>query len=252
MTLLALALLVHLLFWFGVSLVYKRNDVADLAWGLGFIVVCVSALVASGTVSARVTTIVILVTIWAVRLSSHIFVRLKNKPEDGRYAAWRKEWGVWVVPRSFLQVFVLQTLLLAVISYPIWFVILNPAAPITWLDFLGLMVWVTGFLFESVADWQLKQFISNPANKGKIMQSGLWRYSRHPNYFGEVTLWWGIFLLAVSVPMGWQTIIGPLTITGLILFVSGVPLLEKKYRDRPDFIEYARRTSVFFPLPPKR
>jgi steroid 5-alpha reductase family enzyme len=126
-----------------------------------------------------------------------------------------------------------------------------PPAPLGWLDGLGVTVWLAGFCFEAFGDWQLLQFIRTPANKGKLMTSGLWRYTRHPNYFGEVTLWWGIWLMALSVPGGWLTVVGPLTITTLILKVSGIPMLEKPYEDRADFQAYKRRTSAFFPLPPK-
>jgi steroid 5-alpha reductase family enzyme len=113
------------------------------------------------------------------------------------------------------------------------------------------MIWLTGILFEAIGDWQLLSFIRDPANKGRLMTGGLWRYTRHPNYFGEVTLWWGIYLIALSVPHGWMTVVGPLTITLLILKVSGIPMLEKSYEGRPDFQEYKRRTSAFFPLPPR-
>ena len=114
-----------------------------------------------------------------------------------------------------------------------------------------MVIWLIGFSFESIGDRQLREFIRHPANKGRIMDKGLWRYSRHPNYFGEVTQWWGIFIVARSLPESWWTVIGPLTITVLILFVSGVPLLEEQYVGRDDFEEYKNRTSIFFPLPPK-
>lgn len=118
-------------------------------------------------------------------------------------------------------------------------------------NFLGLVIWLIGFFFEAVGDAQLSEFLKNPKNKGKIIQTGLWRYTRHPNYFGEVAQWWGIWLITLGIPLGWFGIIGPLTITVLILFVSGVPLLEKKYQGRADFEAYKKQTSVFFPLPPK-
>jgi steroid 5-alpha reductase family enzyme len=115
---------------------------------------------------------------------------------------------------------------------------------------VGVLVWLVGFYFEAVGDWQLKKFIKNPENKGKIMQSGLWAYSRHPNYFGEVTMWWGIWLLNFS--QNWWTVVGPMTITFLILKVSGVPLLEKKYEGNKEFEDYKKRTSIFLPLPQRK
>jgi steroid 5-alpha reductase family enzyme len=230
--------------WFLISVVIKRNDVADIAWGLGFILLSWTSFFYSQIYSLRGFFTGILVSIWGIRLALHIYCRNKGKPEDYRYLAWRKEWGKWFYIRSYLQVYILQGLFLFLIIQPV----LNNGA-IGLLDIIGVFVWLIGFYFESVGDKQLKQFMSNPKNKGKIMDQGLWRYSRHPNYFGEVTLWWGIFIIALTIPNGIVTILGPLTISCLILFVSGIPLLEKKYMGRADFEEYKKRTSEFFPLP---
>jgi steroid 5-alpha reductase family enzyme len=128
--------------------------------------------------------------------------------------------------------------------------ILGSKNSLEWFNFIGIIVWLIGFYFEATADKQLKEFIKNPKNKGKIMQSGLWAYSRHPNYFGEVTMWWGIWLLNLNP--NWWTILGPLTITFLILKVSGVPLLEKKYQGNSEFEDYKKRVSVFIPWKPKK
>ncbi len=143
-------------------------------------------------------------------------------------------------------------MLLFLISLPILLVNKSVGVPIGIMGLLGIIVWTIGFYFESVGDAQLKMFVSNPENKGKVMQTGLWRLSRHPNYFGEVTQWWGIWLITLTGITWWVGILGPLTITTLILFVSGVPLLEKKYAGRPEFEDYKKRTSVFFPLPPRK
>lgn len=236
--------------WFLVSLIKKRNDVADIAWGIGFVLLSWTSLII-GNVSSRGIISCVLVTIWGLRLAYHIYNRNKKKTEDYRYLEWRKQWGRYFYIRSYLQIYLLQGLFLYLIVFPVLFINNKPHLNITYLDFLGITIWVVGFIFESVGDYQLSKFISNPANKGKIIQTGFWKYSRHPNYFGEVTQWWGIFLLAISIPNGFVTIIGPIVITILILFVSGVPLLEKKYQGREDFEEYKKRTSVFFPLPPR-
>lgn len=236
--------------WFIVAQLIKRNDVADIAWGLGFVVLAWTLFFNRPSVQLSLATL--LVTIWGVRLSTHIFLRNRSKPEDYRYQAWRKEWGKWFVPRSFLQVFMLQGLLLLLISAPIVGLSKNGQDSIHILNLIGFVVWLVGFIFESVGDLQLKEFISNPKNKGKIMQSGLWRYTRHPNYFGEVAQWWGIWLVAYGAPSFVWAIVGPLTITVLILKVSGIPLLEKKYQGNKDFEAYKKRTSVFIPLPPKK
>jgi len=240
----------HMFSWFIISIIFKRNDVADIAWGLGFINSAWASLFLSGF-SERGFVAAILVTIWGMRLAWHIYLRNKGKPEDYRYQAWRKEWKYFYL-RSFLQVYILQGILMFLIAIPLIYINKSNILGIGLFDVLGVILWIFGFYFESVGDAQLKQFVSNPNNKGRIMDRGLWKYSRHPNYFGEVTQWWGIFIIALSVPFGYLTIVGPLTITILILFVSGIPLLEKKYLGRPDFEEYKEKTSIFFPLPPKR
>jgi steroid 5-alpha reductase family enzyme len=246
---LALTLLGYMTVWFIISIVKKRNDVADIAWGLGFVFMAWLSFFISG-VSFKAILVNCLVTVWGCRLAWYIYNRNKDKPEDSRYLEWRKMWKHFYV-RSYLQVFILQGMLLYLISLPTLFINHSQGNVFRILDFVALMIWGFGFYFESVGDAQLKQFISNPVNKGKIMDQGLWKYSRHPNYFGEVTQWWGIYIFALSIPYGIYAIVGPFTITFIILFVSGVPLLEKKYAGRKDFEEYKKRTSVFFPLPPK-
>jgi len=122
---------------------------------------------------------------------------------------------------------------------------------LNWMDYLGLFVFIIGFAFEAGGDFQLARFKKNPNNKGKVLKTGFWKYTRHPNYFGEVTQWWGLWLIAINAPNSWLSIVGPLTITILILKVSGIPMLEKKMAENPNFIEYKKRTSAFIPLPPK-
>ena len=246
---LVIELFLYMTFWFIISLIKKRNDVADIAWGIGFVLIAWLSFFISGF-SFKAILVNSLVTVWGLRLAWHIFNRNKNKPEDSRYLEWRKTWKNFYL-RSFLQVFMLQGIFLFLISLPVIFINNSVSNNFGILEIMGLLIWGLGFYFESIGDYQLKQFITKPGNKGKIMNQGLWRYSRHPNYFGEVTQWWGLYIIALSIPFGFLTIIGPITITILILFVSGVPLLEKKYAGRKDFEEYKKRTSVFFPLPPK-
>jgi len=248
----AVIVAVYMTCWFAVAARKGRNDLADIAWGAGFILVALSSLALHGTATPRSALVTGLVVIWGTRLAVHIGLRNRGKQEDARYRKWREEWGESVLVRSFLQIFLLQGLLLLIISIPVILVNLSPPSPLAWLDALGLLVWLTGFLFEAVGDYQLVLFKRNPAHKGKIMTTGLWRYTRHPNYFGEVTLWWGVYLIALAVPYGWLTVIGPVTITYLILKVSGIPMLEMKYEGNSEFQEYRRRTSAFWPLPPGR
>jgi steroid 5-alpha reductase family enzyme len=246
---LALILLSYMTLWFVIGTVKQRNDVADIAWGLGFVLMAWTSHYISGF-STKAFLVNIMVTIWGLRLAWHIYHRNRKKPEDSRYAEWRRTWDHFYL-RSYFQVFMLQGVLLYLISLPVIFINQSLSTRFGILELIGIFVWCIGFYFESVGDKQLKHFVSNPNNKGKIMDRGLWRYTRHPNYFGEVTQWWGIFVIALSISGSFFTIIGPLTITILILFVSGIPLLEKKYTGRPDFEAYKKRTSVFFPLPPR-
>lgn len=237
--------------WFVVSLVKKRNDVADVAWGLGFVLVTWVSFFLSDDSGARGLLASLLVSVWGVRLAWHIHTRNKGKTEDYRYLAWRKEWGKWFYIRSYAQVYLLQGTLLFLIVIPVLFINKDVGVSLGLLDFVGVAVWLLGFYFEVVGDAQLARFIKDPTNKGKLMQSGLWAYTRHPNYFGEVTQWWGIWLIALSVPNGLLAIVGPLTITVLIVKVSGIPMLEKKMAEHPDFAEYKRTVSAFIPLPRK-
>ncbi len=248
---LALLLFVYMTLWFFISHIVRRNDVADIAWGLGFVIVAWAAFSVSETNGWRAVLTNTLVTLWGLRLSLHIFFRNRGKAEDFRYENWRKQWGRGFVVRSFAHVYLFQGALLFIIALPVIWINSNFSGNFAILDLFGVILWFVGFLFESVSDWQLRQFKNRRENEGKIMQSGLWRYSRHPNYFGEVVQWWAVFLLAVATPNGWVTIVGPITITYVILFVSGVPLLERKYAKRTDFEKYKKTTSVFIPLPPR-
>lgn len=246
------ALALYMLFWFAVSLAARRNDVADVAWGPGFVLVGAVALLQSER-TPRMVTLLLLVALWGARLSAHIYLRSRGKGEDARYRRWREEWGRWMHLRSFFQVFVLQGALILVIASPLLVVSAHDAGGFTLLNAIGVAVWLTGFLFEVVGDLQLARFLEDPANRGGVMQRGLWHYTRHPNYFGEVTLWWGIFLVGLSgSPAYLAALIGPLTITFLILRVSGIPMLERRREGDPRWESYRRRTSAFLPLPPRR
>ncbi len=244
-------LFVYMSLWFIFSLIKKRNDVADVAWGLGFVLMTWVSFFLSNDSGIRGLLVGSLVSVWGLRLAWHIHTRNKGKTEDYRYLAWRKEWGKWFYIRSYFQVYILQGAFLFLIVSPILLINKTTGTSLGLLDIVGVFVWLVGFYFEAVGDAQLARFMKDPANKGKLMQDGLWAYTRHPNYFGEVTQWWGLWLIALSVPYGFLGIIGPLTITFLILKVSGIPMLEKKMEENPNFAEYKRKTSVFIPLPRK-
>lgn len=247
----AVVVFLYMTVGFIVSIIRKRNDVADILWGFGFILVAVVTFAINGYYFERQMLVTFLVLLWGLRLASHIYFRNRHKPEDHRYEEMKKKWKGNFYIKSYLNVFLSQGFLLLLISIPIIFINSSSQTGLTVFDKIGLMIWIIGFVFEAVGDYQLSQFIKKPMNRGHVMQSGLWKFTRHPNYFGEVAQWWGIFFLALSIPFGFLTIIGPLVITLLITKVSGIPLLEKKYTGRPEWEEYKKRTSVFFPTIPK-
>lgn len=246
----AAVVLVHATLWFAVSIPLRRNDVADIAWGLGFILLSLYLLLA-GTVDSRDVLLAVLVTLWGVRLAVHIAVRGRGKGEDFRYRDWREEWGSRALARSYLQVFVLQGLILLVIAAPLFLSARVEGPPLDGWALAGATIWAVGLFFEAVGDEQLRRFKSGPANRGRIMTEGLWRYTRHPNYFGEVTLWVGLFLIVVPVEYGVWAIVSPLVLLFLLLKVSGIPMLERRYEGNPEFEAYRERTSAFVPLPPR-
>ncbi|MGD2245233.1 MAG: DUF1295 domain-containing protein [Candidatus Aminicenantes bacterium] len=248
----AAAIFAYMTVIFIVALFKKDNSIVDTAWGLGFILVAFLAFFLEREFVVRHIFVTALVLIWGSRLAVHIFIRNKGKGEDFRYAQWRREWGKWFFLRSFFQIFMLQGLLLLVIAYPLILTNHSGEGGISFLDLVGVVVWITGFFFEALGDFQLSRFKRDPGNKGRIMRSGLWKYTRHPNYFGEAVMWWGIFLIALSVNLGWTSIVSPLLITFLLLRVSGVTMLEKKYVGNKEFEEYAQKTSAFFPWFPKK
>ncbi len=233
----------------------KRYDLVDAAWGSVFIVIAITAfLLQPGEILEfdAQSLVTLLVIIWGGRLTWHILKRIKaTKAEDPRYVELRKTWKGNVRLNVFSRIYMTQAFIALLICIPVIHINLFADNGITQLAWLGVAVWIVGFSFEVIGDRQLRNFVTNPANKGKLMDQGLWRYSRHPNYFGEVTQWWGIFLICLTTPFGWVGIIGPVLISYLILFVSGIPLNEKRFEGRPGWAEYKRKTSVFLPLPPK-
>jgi steroid 5-alpha reductase family enzyme len=236
--------------WFVISLLIKRNDIADIAWGLGFVAI-VFFLYFTHTPTLQSGIVYILTIIWGIRLAIHIGLRSKGKTEDFRYKKWRDEWGKYFVLRSFLQVYLLQGFFMWVISLPI--IVVSTLKNQTTSPFIlaGSIIWLVGFLFESIGDYQLMLFVKRKQNKSDIMQTGLWKYTRHPNYFGEVLVWWGIFIIVVPLPYGIWAIMSPITISFLLLYVSGIPMLEAKYEHNQAFQAYKKRTSAFFPMLPR-
>jgi steroid 5-alpha reductase family enzyme len=246
----AIALLVVVL-WV-VSLVRRDASIVDMFWGLGFVVIAWLSLYQAGQSSARSLLLTLLVSLWGLRLSAYLTWRNLGKPEDYRYVAMREKHGKRFPIVSLVTVFGLQGLLMWIISLPIQVGIVtahdwHPVVAI------GIVCWLTGLTFEAVGDYQLARFKADPANSGSVMNQGLWRYTRHPNYFGDFLVWWGFYLVALESTSWWWTIIGPLLMSFLLIRVSGVRLLESSLRSRvAGYEDYVRKTSAFFPFPPKQ
>ncbi len=246
------ALLISLLMFatFLIATIKRDMSIVDIAWGLGFVLIAGTGMIVSfDTLSVRQWIIFLCVLLWGTRLAWHIVRRKRGHGEDPRYAQLRVAWGSTVVLQSFLKVFLLQGIVLWIIAVPIVVTFSSPNAPFGVMDIVGLILWTFGWIFEIIADQQLAHFKADPLNKGKILTTGLWKYSRHPNYFGEVLLWWGIAISAFSGTSSFFVFLGPLVLLFLILFVTGIPPLEARYKGNPDFEAYKKTTSVFLPLP---
>lgn len=245
----AALLVVYMCGMFIVGLRARDNSLVDIAYGPAFVVACWGAWFASGSMALHFRPLLLLglLTLWGLRLGLHIGFRHRGQGEDFRYRKFREDWGDTIIWRSFLQIYMLQAAIVLVIATPVLVTIGAPGGSPAWSDLLGAMLFFLGFFFEAVSDWQLTIFKKDGANKGKIIMHGLWRYSRHPNYFGEATLWWGVFLIGSASPSGLYGLISPLTIAFLLLKVSGIPMLEVKYRGNSEFEAYKARTNAFFP-----
>jgi len=249
---LGVALVPMLLLW--VASVPLRNvSIVDAYWGPGFALLVLWTLWHGQRYGLRPALLASCVSLWGLRLGIHLLVRNHGHGEDRRYVAMRGNYGSMFWLLSLGIVFALQGFLQWLIAIPVQVAIHSGEAPMLPLHWLGLGLWFVGLLCESVADWQLAAFRKNPENRGAVMDRGLWRYSRHPNYFGDCVLWWGLFLLSWSGVGNSWTIVGPLVMTLFLLKVSGVVLLEKDIAERrPAYTEYIRLTSSFVPWPPKK
>ena len=256
-------LFIYLCFVFVIALVQKNMGIIDIAYGWGFVLIALFTLIVGNAGFAGLLA-TFLVIVWAARLSTRIYLRNKGKPEDFRYASMREKWQkggtLSFVFNSFFQVFMLQGLVICIVSLPVSLINLyGGGMGFGLIGILGVLIWLKGFFFEVVGDYQLAKFVENPADKGKIMTTGLWRYTRHPNYYGEALMWWGLAVIAFGtifpasgVPLALLPFLGPALITFLLLKVSGVPLLEKHFEGNPEWEVYKKRTSVFVPWWPGR
>jgi len=236
------------------SLALKDASIVDIFWGSGFVIVFwLTNLLIHERLTPRIILLGTLVTVWGLRLSAHIFFRNAGKSEDFRYAAWREEASHSWWWRSYFKVFLLQGVLMWVIAIPLIAAQTGDATGLVkCLDTSGAALWLVGFIFEAGGDWQLKRFKANPDNNRKLLNSGLWSLTRHPNYFGDATQWWGFWLIAASAGAFW-TIFSPILMTFLLMRVSGVTMLEKTLKEtKSGYADYIERTSAFFPWPPRK
>jgi steroid 5-alpha reductase family enzyme len=237
-----------------VSLWRRDASIVDVVWGLGFAALAVASALLGAGVPARRWLVACLAVLWGLRLAAYLFWRNRGKPEDYRYQAMRRHWGARFPLVSLVTVFGLQGALMYAISLPLQVACAAHApAELGWLDAAGALAWVAGMAFETVGDAQLTRFRADPANAGRVLDTGLWRYTRHPNYFGDCLLWWGLFAIAASTPGGVYTVVSPILMTILLRRVSGVTLLERSLaRRKPGWADYAARTNAFLPGPPRR
>jgi steroid 5-alpha reductase family enzyme len=247
-------LMIYMACMFVAGLKARDNSIIDIAYGPAFVVSCWGTWLFGGQMTShfRPLLLLTLLTLWGLRLGLHIGHRHRGQGEDFRYRTFRKEWGDTIIWRSFLQIYMLQGAVVLIVSTPVLLGIANPGAALQWTDILGILLFSLGFFFEAVGDWQLMKFKQDAANKGKTIMEGLWVYTRHPNYFGEATLWWGFFCIGLGSPIGIYGLISPLTIGFLLLKVSGIPMLEAKYKGNPQFEAYKARTNAFFPWFPRK
>jgi steroid 5-alpha reductase family enzyme len=235
------------------SVIIKKASIVDPFWGLWFVVVCVYYYYNSSGDGLRKILVLTLVCVWGLRLFAYLFWRNYGKQEDYRYAQFRKDYGAdrywWV---SFFQVFLLQGILLWIISAPLVAAQhYGSDKPLGFLDGIAILIWLIGFAFEAGGDYQLTKFKANPTNKGKVLKTGFWKYTRHPNYFGDAFVWWGFAMFSVAAGCYWPVLSSAL-MTLLLLKVSGVSMLEKTLKNtKPGYELYIRNTNSFFPWFPK-
>ncbi len=244
----ALCIFSFMCLMFIIAQIKKDNSIVDVGWGIGFMMVAFVTFYYYHDHTRHQKLVTFLTTVWGTRLAMYILIRNWGKPEDFRYAKWRQEWGNAVIIRSFFQVFMLQGVVMFINALPIIIVNSTPHIDpsLKWLYPVGSVIGFIGFCFESLGDWQMYMFKTDPHKHG-IMNHGLWKYTRHPNYFGEALQWWGFFMLAIPSGMWYLSILAPVTITFLLLRVSGVTMLEKKYEGNDEYSEYKRNTSAFIP-----
>ncbi len=253
MTISAITIAIIMVSTWLVSVAIKNASIVDIIWGFGFAVNAIVLAIAHHGNSGRQLLVAILVGTWGFRLAAYLAKRNLGHGEDWRYKAMRKKKGASFPIISLVTVFSLQGALMFVVSLPVMFSNADTTPGIGPIAVMGALVWLVGFFFEAVGDAQLARFKKNPANAGKVMNQGLWSLTRHPNYFGDSVMWWGVWIIAAETGSGVFSIIGPIVMTFFLLRVSGVPMLERSLSKRREgWDQYVATTSGFIPRPPKK
>lgn len=235
-----------------VSIPLRNVSIVDIVWGLGFVVVAWVAYAVGDGVPERRLLLAVLTTVWGGRLALYLLWRNAGKGEDPRYVAMRRRRGDAFAVQSLWLVFGLQGVVMFVVSLPVQVGSVPDQPDVGAIEVVGVVVWAVGLFFEAVGDWQLARFKADPANEGQVMDRGLWSLTRHPNYFGDFCVWWGIWIVAAATGVGLYAVVGPIVMTFFLLRVSGVAMLERTIgRRRPGYDAYVARTNTFFPAPPR-
>jgi steroid 5-alpha reductase family enzyme len=249
---LALSMFIYMSAWFLIGDWFRRDDIVDSAFGIGFVFVALITMWHENNYNWYKILSLLLVSIWGLRLAWHLTSRNSRKKEDWRYKQMRVRWKKMRVLQSYARIYLFQGLLVLIISSPVVGVLVSTAQPIMGLMAAGFIIWLIGMIYEAVADRQLMKFKTGKDKKSQtVYDGGLWRFSRHPNYFGEIVLWAGATMVALSVRQ-WWAVISPIVLTYMLLKVSGEPLLRKKFKKNQAYQKYAKRTSLLVPLPPKK
>lgn len=233
----------------------KDNSLGNFTWGGMVMIVTLYTFFTTPYSGSRQSIATAMIMLWGIRLIIYIYMRYK-KGADPRFVAWQNQWGKYALVISIGWIVLANGFMGIIMSLPSALINKSVLGNLTFLDYIAICFWTIGFIIESVSDYQLYSFNKQqhhfPFMKEKILDTGLWRYSRHPNYFGEIVMWWALYLLALSVPHGWLTIVSPLAVTTTLLFVTGIPLLEKSMAGNSAYQEYKKRTSILIPMRPKK
>ncbi|GEL07924.1 DUF1295 domain-containing protein [Salisediminibacterium halotolerans] len=247
-----IAIFIFMFTVFVIAQVIKDNSIVDIAWGFGFVIIALVSLFYTQEFSIRQMVVVGLVTLWGLRLTIFLWYRSIGRGEDFRYANFRKNWGKNAVIMAFTRVFMMQGAFMLIIAYPILRVHVSDGPGVDVFMILGAALWIIGFFFQVTGDAQLQRFKKRKTHKDQILTTGVWRYTRHPNYFGEAAMWWGIFIIVLPVELGWTAIFAPIFINFLLINVSGVPFLDERFKDNPQYQQYKKETNKFIPWFPKK